>query len=81
MENSGITYTPKIVNATGNIRSAALSGAYASAFLLIPCDDGTYLLKQKSTAQLNKGSYKLSIVFTLENGVRATSKVFTVKIG
>ncbi|MCM1144565.1 MAG: CAP domain-containing protein [Blautia sp.] len=75
-----ILYTPKIANVTGEIRSASLSGAYASAFTLTPGDNGAYRIKAKDGAGLNKGSYKLYMTFGLENGVSVTSKAFTVKI-
>lgn len=75
-----ILYTPKIANVTGEIKSASLSGAYASAFVLAQGDDGTYRIRAKDGAILNKGSYKLYMTFKLENGVSVTSKAFTVKI-
>ena len=78
-DNSVITYTPRLANISGRIRTASISGAYASAFQLIPCDDGTYQLKLTEN-QLTKGSYKLSFVFTLDNGVRVTTKAVTVKL-
>lgn len=78
-DESVITYTPKISNVTGDIQNAALSGAYASAFQLISCEDGTYQVKLKR-GDLTKGSYKLYFVFTLDNGVRITSKAVTIKL-
>ncbi|MCH5257605.1 MAG: leucine-rich repeat protein [Lachnospiraceae bacterium] len=78
--STGITYTPKLANVTGDIRTATLTGEYASQFILTQNSNGTYDVKLRKDSKIGEGKYKLYFKFVLENGVKVESKAFTIKL-
>lgn len=79
-QGTSITYTPKLVNAAGDIKSASLSGEYASQFMLAKNENGTYSVQLRENSPLGKGKYKLNFTFVLSNGLKVKSKTFTIKL-